>query len=352
MTADSRRLSVHLDALAANVRRYRAAARGVIALVDHDGFGHGLVPVARECAAAGADTLAVADFDEAARLRQAGLEVEVLALRPIGGAVHGMRVRAAVATEREAAAAAAAGAVAAHAVVDCGGAARGLHVDDATAAAAVAATLPVSAVMGIADAATPPAQAAAALETAVSTLGPVLGALPERQLKRHLHGTAGVLAGFGAQDDFVRVGRGLYGIPLADGTATGTPVARLTGRVVTVKRIKAGEGVSYGYIYRADRDGVIALITGGYADGVPRSIGNHAWLAVNGRRVRVVGRVAMDVVVASVGDVEVRAGDEAVFLGDPVVGEPGVSEWAQITGFDPVEVAAAIGPRVVRSYSR
>jgi alanine racemase len=129
-------------------------------------------------------------------------------------------------------------------------------------------------------------------------------------------------------------------------------VARLTGRVVTVKRIKAGEGVSYGYIYRAERDGVIALVTGGYADGVPRSIGNHASALVNGRRVRVVGRVAMDVVVVVTDDVPARPGDEVVLLGDPAVGEPGLGEWASITGYDPVEIAASAGPRVARSYTR
>ena len=60
----------------------------------------------------------------------------------------------------------------------------------------------------------------------------------------------------------------------------------------------------------------------------------------------------MDVVVIDVGDAVVHAGDEVVFLGDPAAGEPSVSEWASITGFDPVEIAAAMGPRVVRSYTR
>lgn len=343
MTADSRRLSVRLDALADNVRRYRAASRGLITRVDHDGFGHGLVPVAQECIAAGADVLAVADFDEAARLRAAGVDAPVLALRPIGADVAGMQVEVAVSTLRDAESAAAAGASAAHAVVDCGAALRGIRPDDRDGLEAIAARIPVAAIMGVADAAVQPEQASDALQTAGDLVPGVA---------RHLHGTTGVLNGYGSTDDFVRVGRGLYGIPLRDGTATGTPIGRLTGRVVTVKRIKAGEGVSYGYIYRAERDGMIALITGGYADGVPRSIGNHASLLVNGARARVVGRVAMDVVVVTLDDALARPGDEAVFLGDPDAGEPAVGEWAGITGFDPVELASAIGPRVARSYTR
>ena len=281
--------------------------------------------------------------DAAARLRAGGIDAELLALRPTGGDVHGMHVHVAVATPDEAEAAALAGAVGAHLVVDCGGAVRGIRPDDGAAHEAIASAIPLTAVMGIADAATLPASAEAALDTAAGLAG---------GLRRHLHGTRGVLAGRGGVDDYVRVGRGLYGIPLADGTPTGTPVARLAGRVITVKRIKAGEGVSYGYIYRAERDGVIALITGGYADGVPRSIGNHAFVLLNGNRARIVGRVAMDVVVAAVDDARARPGDEAVFFGDPGLGEPGVGEWASITGYDPVEVAAAIGPRVARSFTR
>ncbi|MGN6325962.1 alanine racemase [Pseudolysinimonas sp.] len=343
MTADSRRLSVRLDSLAANVRRYREAARGLIACVDHDGFGHGLVPVARACLEGGADLLAVADFDEALRLRDAGIAAPLLALRPTGAVADGLGVQAAVATQREADDATALGASGAHVVIDCGGAPRGIRPDDRGAFEAIAGAVPPVALMGVADARTRHAAASAALHEAAA-LAP--------ELSRHLHGTAGVLAGYGADDAYVRVGRGLYGIPLPDGTSTGAPVARLTGQVVTVKRILAGEGVSYGYIYRAPEDGTIALVTCGYADGVPRSIGNRATVLVDGCPARVIGRVAMDVVVIDVGDAVVHAGDEVVFLGDPAAGEPTVSEWASITGFDPVEIAAAMGPRVVRSYTR
>ncbi|GAB3798081.1 alanine racemase [Humibacter antri] len=343
MTADSRRLSVRLDTLAANVRSYRLAARRLIARVDHDGFGHGLVPIARACLEAGADVLAIADFDEALRLRDAGITAPLLAFRATGAAVNGRGVHAAVATGHEVEAAATLGASGSHIVIDCGRAPRGIRPDDRAAFNRIAEALPPVALMGLADDRTTHDEASTALREAAA-LAP--------GLPGHLHGTEGVLAGYGADDAYVRVGRGLYGIPLLDGTLTGAPVARLTGQVMTVKRILAGEGVSYGYIYRAPEDGTIALVTCGYADGVPRSLGNHATVLVGGCKARVIGRVAMDVVVIDVGDAEVRAGDEVVFLGDPAAGEPSVREWASITGFDPVEIAAAIGPRVVRSYTR
>lgn len=343
MTADSRRLAVRLDALAENVRRYGATGGDLIARVDHDGYGHGLVPVARTCVEAGAVQLAVADFDEASAVRDAGIRVPLLAMRPIGRDVSGLGVSAAVATAAEAKTAAERGAIGAHVVVDCGSAARGIRPDDAAAFAGIARALPASAIMGVAGAGTAHAEASLAL-AAAGMLAP--------SLPRHLHGTRGVLAGHGNTDAYVRVGRGLYGIPLADGTATGTPVARLTGEVVTVKSIRAGEGVSYGYTYRAPSDGTIALVTCGYADGLPRSIGNHVSVLVDGTPARVIGRVAMDVVVVDVGNARARAGDEVVFLGDPSHGEPSVAEWARVAGADPVDAAGSIGPRVVRSYTR
>jgi alanine racemase len=343
MTADSRTLTVGLDALEVNVRRYSASAAGLIARVDHDGFGHGLVPVARAAVEAGAAQLAVADFDEAAVLRDAGITAPLLALRPIGRDVAGLEVSAAVSTPEEAHTAAGYGVSGAHVVIDCGSARRGIRPDDRISFDAIADTVPVTAIMGMAGAGTAHDEASAALgaSRALAPSAPV-----------HLHGTRGVLAGFGHGDDYVRVGRGLYGIPLPDGTATGTPVARLTGRVVTVKAIRAGEGVSYGYIYRAPSDGRIALVTGGYADGVPRSVGNHASVLVDGTLARMIGRVAMDVVVIDLGQARARAGDEVVFLGDPAHGEPGVADWARVAKYDPVDIAASIGPRVQRSYLR
>ncbi|MHA7986616.1 alanine racemase [Rathayibacter sp. CAU 1779] len=344
MTEDSRRLAVRLDRLAENVRRYRASSSDLIARVDHDGYGLGLVPVARECVAAGARMLAVADFDEALRLRAAGIGTPVLALRPTGERVDGLGIAAAVGTVAEAHAATAGGADGIHVVVACGDVSRGISPHDRGAFEAIAQAAPrVHAIMGVTDAATSASATSAALEVAA-------GLAPG--VPRHVHGTRGVLAGYGADDDFVRVGRGLYGIPLRDGTPTGVSVCRLSGQVVTVKRIAAGEGVSYGYIYRAPADGTIALVTCGYADGVPRSIGNHATVIVNGGSARVIGRVAMDVVVIDLGNVAAKAGDEVVFLGDPESGEPGVAGWSAVTGLDPVELAAGIGPRVVRSYTR
>ncbi|HKT57509.1 MAG TPA: alanine racemase C-terminal domain-containing protein, partial [Microbacterium sp.] len=123
---------------------------------------------------------------------------------------------------------------------------------------------------------------------------------------------------------------------------------RLSGTALVVKRLRAGEGVSYGYRHRAARDTRIALVTGGYAQGIVRSLGGAADVVISGVRRPIVGRVAMDVCMIDIDDLDVRRGDEAVFFGDPALGEPSVRDWAAATGLHESEIVTAVGRRALR----
>ena len=139
----------------------------------------------------------------------------------------------------------------------------------------------------------------------------------------------------------------LYGLPGGDGRAR--PVLSLHGRVLGTKPLLRGEGVSYGYTHRAPHDTTVALVTGGYAQGVVRSLGNAADVAIAGRRHRIVGRVAMDVCVVDVGEARPAWGTEVVFFGDPDHGHPSLAEWTDATGWNPGEIVAAVGARAART---
>lgn len=138
----------------------------------------------------------------------------------------------------------------------------------------------------------------------------------------------------------------LYGLP--GGVDGSRPVMSLVGRVLSTKDLLAGEGVSYGYAHIATVDTRIALITGGYAQGVVRALGDRVAVAVRGASAPIVGRVAMDVCVADIGESDVSRGDEAVFFGDPLSGAPSLSAWAAATGLGAGEIAAIVGVRVPR----
>lgn len=136
---------------------------------------------------------------------------------------------------------------------------------------------------------------------------------------------------------------------LVFGWETGDPAMTLEGTVLSTKALRAGEGVSYGYLHRAAHDTRIALVTGGYAQGVVRELGNRAHVTLGGFPHPIVGRVAMDVCVVDIGDASVARGDRAVFFGD---GGARAAEWAAMIGWRADEIVTAVGLRARREDTR
>lgn len=126
----------------------------------------------------------------------------------------------------------------------------------------------------------------------------------------------------------------------------GTPALALTAPVLSIKPLLAGEGVSYGYLHRAERNTRVALVSGGYAHGVARAIGGRATVRIGGAELPIIGRVAMDVCVVDIGDADVEPGDRAVFLGPD---HPGAAAmWAHASGLTELELVAAVGLHTAR----
>lgn len=135
----------------------------------------------------------------------------------------------------------------------------------------------------------------------------------------------------------------LYGLP----GSGGAPALTLVTPVLSTKPLRTGEAVSYGYTHRAVADTRVALIAGGYAEGVVRALGNRVEVEAGGRLCPIVGRVAMDVCVIDVGDADVGPGDEVVYFGSGAV-ESGLAAWAEATGLTPAELVCAVGLHVER----
>ncbi|WP_127474996.1 alanine racemase C-terminal domain-containing protein [Microbacterium sulfonylureivorans] len=141
----------------------------------------------------------------------------------------------------------------------------------------------------------------------------------------------------------------LFGLP--GGARDATPAMRLSGTVLSVKSLRLGEGVSYGYAFRAATDTRVALVSGGYAQGVVRALGGRARVTIDGVPHPIVGRVAMDVCVVDIGAEPVERGDEAVFFGDPRHDEPSLAEWVAATGLEAAELVTAVGLRATREHA-
>jgi alanine racemase len=124
-----------------------------------------------------------------------------------------------------------------------------------------------------------------------------------------------------------------------------------TGRFVTavsqVRRVPAGDPVSYGCRGVSDHERQIAVIPVGYADGLRRQLGDgRGALFIKGRRVPVVGSICMDMCMADVTGMDVKPGDEAEIFGANI----SIEEIASLCNTIPYEILTSIPRRVKRIY--
>jgi len=364
---------VDLGAVRANVAelRRRAGDAAVMAVVKADGYGHGMVPCARAALAGGASWLGVAFVDEAVALRDAGIDVPVLAwlvspdtdLRP--AATHRIDVSVSAPWGLELAAAAArecTRTIRVHLKADTGLGRGGAMPAEwprlCEQAAKLAADALVSVVgvwshLAYADSPNHPTIAAQqkAFERALQVAAS-FGVLPE---VRHLANSAATLALPATHYDLVRPGVAVYG--LSPGPQVGRAAdlglrAAMTLRadVALAKRVPAGQGVSYAHRYTTSRETTLALVPLGYADGIPRNATNVGPVQIGGQRFTVSGTVCMDQFVVDVGDLDVSAGDTVVLFGSGADGEPTADDWAEAVGTINYEIVTRIGARVPRVY--
>ncbi len=142
----------------------------------------------------------------------------------------------------------------------------------------------------------------------------------------------------------------IFGFPEADSEAGDKPrpVMSLVGSVLSIKALRAGEGVSYNYTHIASQDTRIALVSGGFGQGVARSLGNHASVEIRGALYPVVGRVAMDVCVVDIGGADLARGDEVIYFGGEGPAGPALTTWEAASGLTAAELVCALGLRLPR----
>jgi alanine racemase len=154
--------------------------------------------------------------------------------------------------------------------------------------------------------------------------------------------------------DMVRPGIAVYGqTPIAARGDMGLrPAMTLKCPVALIRSIKAGDGVSYGHTWIADRDTTVALLPIGYGDGVFRSLGGRIDVLINGRRRRSVGRICMDQFVVDLGPgpADVAEGDDAILFGSGAHGEQTAQDWAELLDTINYEVVTSPRGRITRTY--
>lgn len=339
-----------------------------MAIVKAEAYGHGADAVARKLRDAGVDTFAVATAEEGVSLRKSGLSGEILVL----GYTHPRD--AACLNENNLTQLLADGAHAktldasghklrVHIAVDTGMHRLGIDSAEFTAIEDIYKFRNLS-VEGMAthlassDSLNP--DDVAFTKAQLDRFGAVVGELKSKGHdvgKLHTQASYGLLNYPGLECDYARVGIALYGV-LSHGSAIIAapalkPVLSLRATITRVQSIGAGETVSYGRLFMAERPAKIATVGIGYADGIPRQAsGNGMQCLVAGQRVPVIGRICMDMLMLDVTGIDcVATGDVVTLIGRDGDSEIRCEELAAAAGTITNDILCRLGSRLPRVYT-
>lgn len=179
-----------------------------------------------------------------------------------------------------------------------------------------------------------------------------------KSIKTHISATSGVLAyeKWKGLHNIVRVGVGLYGMwpspPLEKiwkKKIELKPVMKYVTHVAQVKNIPIGESIGYGTSYTTRKNTTTAVIPQGYSNGIVRASSNNGEVLINGKLAKIIGRVAMNMIVVDITDIKgVKPGSEVVVIGSQKGLTIGASDIATKTSTINYEVTTRISPLLPR----
>ncbi len=369
------KVEIDLPALAANyIYLKKQTSSMLMPVIKADAYGHGIVPVCRTLAGAGAEQFAVGTVEEGALLRETGFGGSLLALL---GALAPEDVDLAIENRVTVIAGSA------EQIRRIGARANGRDVLVALkfntgmnrlgfvpgSLGSLFALLeenpcvkPVLAVSHLASADEDGGVQATLRQ--IEVFKDVVRAVKLRfpEIKISLYNSAGLLA-YSKEfaTDYVRPGLALYGANPLFGTkfnrpeidAALKPVMRVKAPVVQVHPLLKGESISYGGTFTAPEDMQVAIVAAGYAQGYSRGMANKSEMSLNGKRCRVLGRICMQLVAVDTSNQpEAAEGDFAYILGgegdNPVASHELAAWWGTI----PYEVFCLLGSMNARNYPR
>jgi len=343
-------LEVDLAALQRNARRYaQLVGTRILPMVKADAYGLGAVAVARALEPLSPWGFGVAALSEAAALRQAGIARPIVCLTPFvpgdeaGYLEHQVRpaiasvagLEAWIGTAREPF----------HLSIETGMMRGGIRWNDDADLEAVGRLL--AAAPGFEGAFThfhSADESSESTELQWTRFQSTLGKLGGRPPLVHAANSAAAQWDDRYAGTLARPGIFLYGGRA--GPLVPEPVARLSARVVAVQRGRPGDTVSYGATFRLqDRRDLVTLAIG-YADGLPRSLGNRGGAWLQGARQPIAGRITMDLTVLATPPDTATVGDVAELYGPSL----SIDAQAEAAGTIAYELLTSVGKRVSRHY--
>lgn len=130
-------------------------------------------------------------------------------------------------------------------------------------------------------------------------------------------------------------------------------IVELAAHVAEIRELSPGDSVGYYRLFITSTPRKVAVLTAGYADGIPLAVSNRASVIIRGVKCPILGRVSMDYTIVDVSAVpDAVPGDEAILLGKRGDAEVTVKEWADLKNTHGHDIWCSIGHRVKREYIR
>ena len=172
---------------------------------------------------------------------------------------------------------------------------------------------------------------------------------------KHCSNSAAILEMPQANMDMVRAGITTYGLyPSEEVSKDIVPLRAamsLYSHIVYCKTIHAGQSVSYGGLFTAQKDTRVATIPVGYGDGYPRSLSGKGYVLIRGKKAPILGRVCMDQFMVDISEIpEAMDGDKVTLLGVDGTERITAEELGELSGRFNYEFVCDLGKRIPRVY--
>jgi len=366
-------LHIHLSALEKNYRWLaQVSPEFLCPMVKANGYGHGDVRVAKALEGWGCKTFGVGLVEEGLRLRDFGVQGEILVFGFSGDdaveslLAHGLTPVISDGQQLEALTRSVKAPTPVHVKLNTGMNRRGFRSSEWPGVAQQLKETPNLQLRGLCthllegeDLMNGREGLGYSLQQ-IETFEKTLLGFDKKNLFLHIYNSAGLASVFLNHQSMnygCRPGLLTYGVdPMKDQRLAPliSPVMELHSNIVSTQDVKSGEVVSYGGLWRANRDSLIGIVPAGYADGVCRSLSNRGSFLVRGRRVPIVGRVCMDYTMVDLTDLNVTQdkviGERAVIFGQQKDTNISVVQMAEAAERSTYEILTGVSERVPRLY--
>lgn len=364
-------LTINLSHLAHNlkvIKNFVHPAK-ITAVVKANAYGHGLIESAQCLQEHGADFLGVAFLEEGIALREAGIEMPIIAFGGLSGSQAELFIDYSIDSfasslskleQMEAAAKKKKKKARIHIKIDTGMSRIGInyqspHLGDLITRAFNSSYLHC---VGIASHLSDSENSDQSfmnmqVDRFSSAIKPYKNLLSSDTLL-HIANSAAILSNKNTHFSMVRPGRILYGIspaPILDSIIPLKPVLSLQSEVVYFKVIKKGTEVSYGRTWKAEEDTRIVTIPLGYADGISRRMSSNGSVIIRGKKFPIVGTVCMDQCMVNLGKSgEAYNGDKVTLIGSDGSESISILDIAREISAEPLEVLTSLNSRLPRKF--